>query len=86
MAAQIHKKFTSVQVKELLQKYLDKEVERKYLQQILGIGKSRFFELIEAYRNNPQPFSIDYKRSGEAKRIAPEVKNFSDKEMSMDLL
>ena len=40
MASQIHTKFTNDQVKELLEKYLKKEVERKYIEQILGIGKS----------------------------------------------
>ena len=47
MAPHIHKRFTNEQVKELLQKYLNKEIERKYIQGILGIGKSRFFELIQ---------------------------------------
>ena len=37
MATHIHKKFTDDQVKELLQKYVNGEVERKYLQEILGV-------------------------------------------------
>jgi len=61
MATQIHTKFTNDQVKELLGKYLNHSVERKYLQEILGIKKSRFFELVQAYRNNPETFSIEYK-------------------------
>lgn len=84
MASQIHTKFTTDQVKELLTKYLNKEVERKYIQQILGIGKSRFFELIQAYRQNPETFSVDYKRSSEAKRIAPEIKDTILKELAID--
>ena len=51
MASQIHTKFTTDQVKELLVKYLKKEVERKYMQQMLGIGKSRFFEIIQRVLN-----------------------------------
>ena len=54
MATHIHKKFNNEQVKKLLQKYLNKEVERKYLQEILGVGKSRFFELVQSYRDNPR--------------------------------
>ena len=84
MVDQIHKKFTTEQVKEFLQKYLNKEVERKYLQQMLGIGKSRFFELIQDYRNNPKKFSVEYQRSGEAKRIAPEIQNNIIKELAID--
>ena len=84
MAKQIHKKFTSEQVKEFLQKYLNKEVERKYLQQILGIGKSRFFELIQDYQENPNEFSVEYKRSTQAKRITPEIQENIIKELAID--
>jgi len=44
---QLHKKFTDNQVKELIEKYLRKEVGRRYLQEILGIEKTRFFALIK---------------------------------------
>jgi hypothetical protein len=84
MAAQIHTKFTTEQVKELLTKYLNKEVERKYIEQILGIGKSRFFEIIQAYRHDPEAFSVDYKRSSEAKRIDPKIKDNIIKELVID--
>jgi len=84
MAAQIHKQFSNDQVKELLQKYLNKEVERKYIQEILHIGKSRFFELIQTYRDNPLGFSVEYKRSGKTRSIAPEVQANIIKELSID--
>ena len=42
--SQIHKRFTCDEVKELLGRYSKKEIERKYIQEILGIGKSRFFK------------------------------------------
>ena len=38
---QIHKEFTDSQVKELIERYLKNEIERKYIQQVLGIGKTR---------------------------------------------
>jgi len=84
MAKHIHKKFTNEQVKELLQKYTNKEIERKYLQEILNIGKSRFFELIQSYRSNPAEFSVEYKRSGKTRSIAPKVKNSIIKELTID--
>jgi hypothetical protein len=46
--AQLHKKFTDAQVKEMLQRYLHNEIERPYVQQILGIGKTRFFALLKS--------------------------------------
>ncbi len=56
--AQLHKKFTNSQVKELLERYARKEIERNYLQQVLGISRSRFFSLLASYRKNPQTFSL----------------------------
>lgn len=44
--AQVHEKFADDQVKELLGKYLRKEVRRKYLQEIRGINMKRFFILV----------------------------------------
>lgn len=84
MTAQIHKKFTSEQVKELLQKYLNKEVERKHIQEILGIGKSRFFELIQSYRSNPEQFSVEYTRSSQTRSIDPGIKDNIIKELAID--
>ena len=84
MATQIHKKFSNEQVKELMQKYLNKETERKYIQEILGIGKSRFFEIIQSYRANPQQFSVEYKRSGRTRSIDPAIKENIIKELAID--
>ena len=44
---QIHKEFIDSQVKELIERYLKNEIERKYIQEVLGIGKTRFFALIK---------------------------------------
>ncbi|OIP32104.1 MAG: hypothetical protein COW04_07340 [Deltaproteobacteria bacterium CG12_big_fil_rev_8_21_14_0_65_43_10] len=57
---QVHKKYTDDQVQNLLGRYLKHEIERKYIQEILGIGKVRFFALLKEYRKNPQCFSIIY--------------------------
>lgn len=84
MAKHIHKKFNDEQVKVFLQKYINKEVERKYLQEIFGIGKSWFFELLQDYRNNPESFSVEYKRSSESKRIASKIQKNILKELKID--
>lgn len=62
MAKQLHKKFTDSQVKELIERYLKHEIERKYIQEILGIKKRRLFELAKLYREDPAKFSIQYTR------------------------
>lgn len=70
---QLHKKFSDEQVKELIEKYLRKEVGRRYLQEILGINKTRFFALIKAYHDNPSVFSIQYVRKGKTRAIPEAV-------------
>jgi hypothetical protein len=64
---QLHKTFTDEQVKDLLQRYLDKQIERKYLQEIFKIKKAHFFRLLKAYRFDPDNFSIRYERKSAAK-------------------
>ena len=60
--SQLHKKFSDEQVRHLFQRYLSQELERKYLQQILGISKARFFDLLKLYRSDPAAFSLQYQR------------------------
>ena len=40
---QIHKEFTDSQGKELIERYLKNEIERKYTQEDLDIGKNEVF-------------------------------------------
>ena len=77
--AQLHRKFTNSQVKEMLQRYLTNEIERPYIQEILGIGKTRFFALIKAYQTDPAGFSIQYRRPTNNRSIAPATKETSSR-------
>ncbi len=64
---QLHKKFVDEQVKNLFARYLNKEIDRKYIQEILGISKARFFILLRDYRKDPESFSIQYRRVSKPK-------------------
>jgi hypothetical protein len=81
---QIHKKFIDEQVKDLMKKYLNKEVERKYLQEVLGIKKRRFFVLVKNYKENPDGFSIHYTRRIRVKKISQAIENNIIKELKID--
>jgi len=81
--SQLHKRFTSDQVKELLERYLKKEVERSYIQEILAIKKRRFFTLINQYKKDPHHFSIQYQRATPS-RISPEVEQNILKELTIE--
>jgi len=55
--AQIHKQFSSEQVKVLLQAYEAGHLSRDEIERTLGIRKTRFFALVEQYRTQDS-FSI----------------------------
>ena len=63
----IHKRFTLEQVKVLLSSYENGNLSRLNLQEVLGIGKTRFFEILKQYRSNPDSFSIEYKRNNKSR-------------------
>lgn len=82
--AQIHKRFTDDQVKKLLQRYLEKGIERKYIQEILSIKKRRFFELLQQYRTDPGKFSIQYVRKIKTRSIDLRIEKNIIKELKID--
>jgi hypothetical protein len=82
--SQIDKRFTSDQVKELLERYSKKEIERKHIQEILGIGKSRFFMLMSQYREHPQLFTIQYERNTPP-RISKDIEHNIVKELFIEM-
>lgn len=59
---QIHKRFTVEQVQVLFQGYLQGNLSRAEVEELLKIGKTRFFALLKAYRQDPQAFTIAYQR------------------------
>jgi hypothetical protein len=71
-------------VKELIEKYLRKEVGRRYLQEILGIEKTRFFALIKSYQGNPSTFSIQYARRLKTRQISQDIENSILKELAIE--
>jgi len=81
---QIHKEFTDSQVKELIERYLKNEIERKYIQEVLGIGKTRFFALIKEYRKDPNKFSIQYTRKTKTRKISESIEYNIIKELQIE--
>ena len=81
---QLHKRFTDNQVKELIERYLREEIERHYIQEVLGIGKTRFFALIHAYRHNPDEFSVQYQRKSKTRTIPQAVEANIFKELQIE--
>jgi len=84
MAKQLHKKFPNEQVKSLLKRYLSKEIKIDYILEILGIKRSRFFELLKEYRRAPESFSISYNRQKSTRRISQEIEENIIKELRIE--
>jgi len=80
---QLHKKFTDDQIKNLIIRYLKKEIARKYIQEILGIQKTRFFALVKRFKENPENFSVSYFRSTPTRTIPETIKTNIIKELKM---
>jgi hypothetical protein len=81
---QLHKRFTDDQVNELIEKYLRKEISRNYLQEILGIGKTRFFALIKEHHLDSSAFSIRYVREKKTRAISTDVEKNILKELATE--
>lgn len=80
---QIHKRFTSEQVKVLLRGYCQGILDRPAVEETLGISKSTFFVLLREYRRNPDEFSLAYHRETPT-RIPLRVEKELEKELMME--
>jgi len=64
---QVHKRFTTDQVKALLHQYDHGHMTRKEVQALLDIGKTRFFALLADYRQDTPAFSVAYERTAHSR-------------------
>jgi len=67
---QLHKRFSDEQIKVLLQGYCRRILSRAEVQEVLGIGKSRFFALVKGYREDPEGFTVSYRRPARSRLCA----------------
>jgi len=68
---QIHKRFSSEQVKQLLEGYLKGLMDRADIEEVLGINKTRFFALLKLYRHDPKGFTVNYNRRSPTRLSKP---------------
>ncbi len=84
MAEQLHKRFTDEQVKTLLKRYIDREIQVHYMLEILEIKRRRFFELAKKYREDPEGFSIHIVRNNKGRKIPEAVERNIIKELDVE--
>lgn len=62
MAQQLHKQFSSEEVKNVLERYENKQWRLEECLVFLKLKRRRFFDLLKRYRESPKGFSIEFKR------------------------
>lgn len=81
---QLHKKFSDEQVKDLLARYLERKVKRVYIQEILGIKRRRFCQLVDKYKKDPAGFSIRYIRRHQTRGLDDAIETNILKELRLE--
>jgi hypothetical protein len=81
--SQLHKKFSDEQVRAILRNYQAGQMTGQHAQELLGIGKSRFFMLLHQYRSNPDAMSIEYHRKARG-RISLEADQLIRQELKRE--
>ncbi|MFH2104894.1 MAG: hypothetical protein ABII72_01520 [Parcubacteria group bacterium] len=66
---QLHKRFSTEQVKTILESYLAKELSVEEAQEKLEISRSQFFEITGKYRKDPKEFDLNYHRAKPTRSI-----------------
>ena len=80
---QIHKRFTAEQVAALLKGYCQGILDRATVEEVLEVGKTRFFALLKQYCLNPNKFSLAYRRET-LTRLPACVEKEIEKELMLD--
>ena len=84
MPPQLHKRLSDDQIKAILSKYQHKDVSAKEARQYLEIGKSRFYQLVDEYEDDPQGFSVRYVRTEATRALDPAIEQNILKELKTE--
>jgi len=60
---QLHRRFSDEQIKVLFRGYCHGLLSRAELRGMLSIEKTRFFALLKQYREDPDGFTVSYKKA-----------------------
>lgn len=83
MEKHIHKRLNNDIVQFIFKKYVSEQLSIDQALKKLEIKKTRFFELLQSYKEDPENFSIEYKRKN-SKRINPELEPIIMKELKKE--
>lgn len=81
---QLHKRLSDDQVRAILHKVTNKEILVTEAMRHLEIGRTRFYQLIPIYQDDPKGFSLKYVRSIPTRKIDPAIENNILKELKIE--
>ena len=81
---QLHKRMTTEEVVQVLEKYLSQEVEMAICLRLLKIERRQFYKLLNKYRGSPGEFSISYERKKAPRRIDEKAEKVLRKELEKE--
>lgn len=82
--SQIHKRLSTDQVKSIIQKYVAGELKAKEAIAYLEVGRTRFYQLLARYEEDPTTFALDYVRSKPSRRLDPAIEGNILKELKIE--
>jgi len=80
---QLHKRFPDEQIASLLHSYVQGLISLHEVIELLGVSRSRFFDVLKAYRADPSTFSIRYQRQTKG-RLSSEAEEVIERELLRD--
>jgi hypothetical protein len=84
MASQIHRRFTDDQVKLLLELYSKRAIPLEQVLRQLECSRSRFYQILKAYRRDPGEFTVAYGRDYPQHRLSKKIERVIREELEMD--
>ncbi len=81
---QLHKRFSTEQVIAILKKCLVGELTVTHCAKLLGIGRTRFYQLFNQYKSDAKTFSIDYDRQFLTHYIDEDIEKNIIKELKIE--
>ena len=84
MSKQMHNRLTAEQIEAILSRYVNKEISAVQAMDILGLGRSQFFEWVRRYKGGSGDFSTAYRREACNHRISSELEGYIRGELEME--
>lgn len=84
MAKHLHKRFTNEQVRDIVGKFVTKQLRSKEACRYLGIGRTRLYQLVTQYKDNPERVDITYTRTTPTHTIAASIKDHILTELAVE--